>query len=274
MKGTTASGRRCTLAGVAELRGVVGARPTVAGPGIREGVASLPRALGEVLRTPELWFFALVPALVFAALTALFGVLAVTVARPWLVLHLPHPAGPLGRAGVGIAGWGFAALSVVAGFYLALALAPTLSAPALERIVDVVEQRAGAPPRAPLGFFRELGCGFRSLAGAACLALPPSALLWLAGVLVPAATPVTLPLGSLLAALLVAWGLFDYPLTLRGFGFRQRLALVRDHLPCVAGFGAVFALSFWLPCCAVVLLPVGAVAATRLCSAILFGTAP
>jgi hypothetical protein len=49
---------------------------------------------------------------------------------------------------------------------------------------------------------------------------------------------------------------------------------VRDHFACVAGFGAVFALSFWLPCCAVVLLPVGAVAATRLSSAILFGTEP
>jgi CysZ protein len=237
-------------------------------------VASLPRAFGEVLRTPALWFFSLVPTLVFAALTSAFGAFAVKVARPWLLVRLPEATGPLGRAGVGIAGWGFAVLGVVAGFYVALALAPTLSAPALERIVDVVERRVGAPARVRLGFFRELGCGVRSLAGAACSALPLSALLWLTGVLVPAATPVTLPLGSLVGALLVAWGLFDYPLTLRGFGFRQRLLLVRDHFPCVAGFGAVFALSFWLPCCAVALLPVGAVAATRLTSAILFGTAP
>ncbi len=237
-------------------------------------MASLPRAFGEIWRTPELWLLSFVPTLVFAVLTSGFGALAVLVARPWLVVRLPRAAGPLGRAGVGIAGWGFAAVCVVAGFYLALALAPALSAPALERIVDVVERRVGAPARVRLGFWRELGCGFRSLAGAACMALPASALLWLAGVLVPGATPVTLPLGSLVFALFVAWGLFDYPLTLRGVGFRQRLRLVRDHFACVAGFGAVFALSFWLPCCAVVLLPVGVVAATRLGAAVLFGTEP
>jgi len=237
-------------------------------------VASLPRAFGELLRAPELWFFALVPALVFAALSGAFGAVAVLVARPWFTLRLPQATGPLGRAGVDIAGWGFAALCSVAGFYLALALAPTLSAPALERLVDAVERRVGAPARTRLGFWRELGCGIRSLAGAACFSLPLSALLWLAGVLVPAAAPVTLALGSLASALLVAWGLFDYPLTLRGFGFRQRLVLLRDHFACVAGFGGVFALSFWLPCCAVALLPVGAIAATRLSAAILFGTEP
>src|SRR5262249_35724159 len=153
------------------------------------------------------------------------GALAVLVARPWLLVRLPHATGAFGRAGSGIAGWGFALVCSVLGWYLALALAPTLSAPALERIVDVVERRAGAPARARLGFWRELGCGLRSLAGAACLALPASALLWLVGVVVPAATPVTLPLGSFVGALLVAWGLFDYPLTLRGFGFRRRLVL-------------------------------------------------
>jgi hypothetical protein len=174
-------------------------------------VASLPRAFGEVLRTPELWFFSLVPTLVFAALTSAFGALAVLVARPWLLVRLPPATGPLGRAGVGIAGWGFAALCGFAGFYLALALAPTLSAPALERIVDVVERRVEAPARARLGFWRELGCGFHSLTGAACLVLPVSALLWLTGVLVPAATPVTLPLGSLVGALLVAWGSLRLP---------------------------------------------------------------
>ncbi|HSU42347.1 MAG TPA: EI24 domain-containing protein, partial [Polyangiaceae bacterium] len=135
-----------------------------------------------------------------------------------------------------------------------------------------VERSAGAPPRAPLGFWHELGCGVRSVAGALCVAAPLYALLWLVGFVFPPATVVTLPLGAIAYALFVAWSLFDYPLTLRGFGFYARLALLYEHFACVAGFGAVFALAFTLPCCAVALLPIGTVAATRLTCRLLFGT--
>jgi CysZ protein len=248
------------------------ARATLAGPGFSSGVLALPRAFVELLRAPELWPLSLVPTLVFASLTAVFGAGAVFVGRPWVTARLPHAHGELARVGVGVAGWGFAVVVALVGWYVALALAPTLSASALERIVDVVERRVGAPARVPLGFWRELACGVRSLGGAICMTLPLSGLLWLVGVLVPAATPVTLPLSSLLGALLVAWGLFDYPLTLRGFGFRRRLALMQNHLPCVTGFGLACALLFWLPCCGVVLLPAGTVAATRLVCAILYST--
>lgn len=248
---------------------------TAPGPlGFFSGVAALPRACAEILRTPELRVLSVVPTLVFLTLTAAFGALSVSVARAWLLVRLPRATDAFGRAGVGVAAWAFAALCALAGFYLALALAPALSAPALERIVARVERSAGAPPRTRLGFWRELACGLRSLAGAALFALAASSLLWLVGVLVPAATPVTVPLGSLLGAWLVAWGLLDYPLTLRGLGFRERLRLMRANLRVVTGFGAAFALCFWLPCCSVVLLPVGAVAAARLAAAILHRTAP
>jgi CysZ protein len=242
--------------------------------GFASGVATLPRAFAEISRTPELWAFSLVPSLIFFLLMAVFGAAAVLGARPWLGRHLPAASSAFGRIGEDALGWTFVALLVWAGWYVALALAPVLSAPALERIVHVVERRAGAPARAPLGFWRELGCGLRSLAGAACVAVPLSSVLSLVGFVFPAVTPVTLPLALVLGALLVAWSLFDYPLTLRGFGFRDRLRFVREHFVCIAGFGAAFALAFWLPCCAVVLLPAGTVAATRLSARILFATPP
>ena len=197
------------------------------------------------------------------------GAFAVVTARPWLAERLPDATSGFGRFGVDVASWAFALFVALLGFYLALALTPVLSAPALERIVELVERRVGAPPRAPLGFVRELFCGLRSLAGEACLLLPISLLLWLAGLLIPGAVVVTLPLGVLVSSLGVAWGLFDYPLTLRGIGFRERLRLLGRHLGCVLGFGAAFALVFWFPCFAVVLLPVGAIAATRLTCSIL-----
>jgi CysZ protein len=240
--------------------------------GFMTGVASLPRAFAEVSRTPELRALAVVPSLLLVILTGVTAAASVFEARPWFVRHLPEATSSLGRAGESVAGWFLAALLAWLGWYVALTLAPVLSAPALERIVQVVERAAGAPPRAPLGFWRELGCGLRSLTGALCVALPLYALLWLVGFVFPPATVVTLPLGAFVGTLLVAWSLFDYPLTLRGFGFRARLALMRENFACVAGFGAAFALAFTLPCCAVVLLPVGAVAATRLTSRLVFQT--
>lgn len=232
----------------------------------------MPRAFAEIARTPALWPFSLVPSVVLLVLTGGFAALAVLGARPWFARHLPEVTSSFGRLGEDVAGWLFAVALAWAGWYVALALAPVLSAPALERIVHVVERRAGAPERQPLGFLGELACGLRSLAGGTCLTFPLSALLGLIGFVFPVATPVTLPLAFLLGALLVAWSLFDYPLTLRGYGFRARLRFMREHFACVAGFGVAFALAFWLPCCAVMLLPVGTVAATRLTSRVLFGT--
>ena len=237
--------------------------------GFFDGVASLPRAFAELSSSPSLWPRALVPTLVFVLLLGGGAGLAWFVARPWFVEHLPEASSSLGRLGVGVAGYGFALLLSVAGWFVALALAPPLSAPALEGLVTEIERRMGAPTRAPLGFFAELGCGFRALCGGALVALPAVCVLWLVQLVVPPLAAVTVPLAALVSALFVAWGLFDYPLTLRGVGFRERLRLMQRHFACVVGFGAAFALAFWLPCCGVVLLPVGAIAATRLVGRIL-----
>jgi uncharacterized protein involved in cysteine biosynthesis len=160
--------------------------------------------------------------------------------------------------------YGSSLLVAVIGWLAAVALAAPLSAPALERIVEGVERKLGAPPRAPIGWFRELACGFRALLGGLLLAGPLLVVIWVLEAFVPVLAPVTIPAHVSVTSLLIAWGLFDYPLTLRGIGFRERLALVRGHFTCVLGFGLAFTLLFWLPCCGVVLLPVGAAAATRL----------
>lgn len=232
------------------------------------GVLSLPLALGELWRSPSLWGLALVPVLVFVVLFAAFVAFGLVVARPWLEARLPDPTTTLGRIGIEAAGYGIAFVVVLAGWFASLALAPPLSAPALERIVGQIEERAGAPYRAPLGFVAEVLCGFRALCGALLVALPAFFVLWLLDVLLPVLAPLTFTLGSMLSALLVAWGLFDYPLTLRGVGFRARVTLVRENFACVLGFGLAFAFAFWL-CCGLALLPVGTIAATRLVAGIL-----
>jgi uncharacterized protein involved in cysteine biosynthesis len=254
---------------VAELPALAARSSPGKRPDFASGVASLPRALIELLKSPDLWPAAVVPTLVYLALASGFGSLALFVARPWLIARMSEGSSNTGAlAWIGIA-WVVALLLVVVGFYAALALSPVLSAPALERIVERIERRLGVPPRTPLGFFRELACGLRAMAGALAVALPISVCLWVGGMFVPGAVVVTVPAGMLLNSLLVAWGLFDYPLTLRGIGFRARLDLLVRNFGAVLGFGAAFAVFFWLPCVGVTLLPVGAIAATRLVCGIL-----
>ena len=130
--------------------------------------------------------------------------------------------------------------------------------------MGLVELELRAPPRAALGFWAELGCGLRSLLLSSVITVPIVLGLTLLELLLPPAAVVATPLKLMIAALGVAWGLFDYPLTLRGIGARQRLAFVNHNAGAVLGFGAAFALLFWLPCCGILMLPVGVIAATRL----------
>jgi uncharacterized protein involved in cysteine biosynthesis len=233
-------------------------------PGFAQGFASLFEAIGLLLRTRELWPWAIIPSLVLLVLEGIFVWLGLFVVRPWLMQVLPEATNSYGRIGSDVAGFGVAAVIAVIGWFVALILAGPLSAPALERIVDVVERQLGAPPRAPIGFLREMFCGFRALLGALAIGLPLLVLFWLAELVFPPLVVLTLPLHGALSALLVAWGLFDYPLTLRGVGFRERLRLMRLNFSAALGFGIAFSLVFWLPCCGVALLPLGAAGATRL----------
>jgi hypothetical protein len=47
-------------------------------------------------------------------------------------------------------------------------------------------------------------------------------------------------------------------------GARARVRVMRANAASILGFGSAFALSFWLACCGILLLPVGVAAATEL----------
>ncbi len=219
--------------------------------------------LGFLLKTPAAWPAAAVPALILLTLSALFIALAVAVLRPAIEGWL-SPTGTWSEIGSSIVSWLGALLAGALGVIVAIAATPPLSGPALEAIVARQEKALGIAERAPLGFFAEMWFGLKAQALAALFGGPLLLLLWLLELLVPPAAVVTVPAKLLVIALGLAWNLFDYPLTLRGVRMRHRLALVRAHKRAVLGFGAAFALLFWLPCFSVLMLPVAVAAATRL----------
>lgn len=240
-----------------------GARAALSGLGFWRGFSTMFAALRGLTRLPAAWPYALVPTFVFALLEA--GAIAVSVRylQPWVEAWLGG-GGALQTFGAQALSWISVLLCAVLGWIVAAFLTPPLSAPALERIVTLVERQLGLPERKSLGFIAEFWCGARSLLLGGVVTLPIVLVLTLLELFVPALSVVTTPLKLTIGALGLAWGLFDYPLTLRGIGARSRLALMRRNITTVFGFGVAFALLFWAPCCGVVMLPVGVAAATSL----------
>jgi CysZ protein len=200
---------------------------------------------------------------VLCGLVALSAWLAFDWIAPALVARLPEQSTWYASLGAQIVRYLSATLATVLGVIVALAVTPPLCGPALERIVVAEERELGVPERAPLGFFAELVCGVRAQLFAALFAVPLLCVLWMVDLFIPAAALVTVPAKFAVTSLALAWNLFDYPLTLRGVRMRERFALVVRYKAATLGFGIAFAILFFVPCCAVILLPVGVAGATR-----------
>lgn len=231
--------------------------------GFWRGFSVLFGAAGRLLGLPRAWPFMITPALVFLVLEAAFIWLSWSYLKPWASEYLATVSWLPNALAIG-ASWVVTALAVVLGWLLAVFFAPVLSAPALERIVGITEVELKAPSREPMSFVAEFWCGARALLSSLALTLPVVLALSLLELLFPPLAIVVTPLKLLLGALGVAWGLFDYPLTLRGIGSRQRVQFMRRHFTVVLGFGTAFSLVFWLPCLGILMLPVGVAAATQL----------
>lgn len=233
-------------------------------PGFGSGLLAVPRGAGFLVRSPRAWPFAAVPTLILVGLGTLLVALSVHFVQPAIAGLLPASSHWYWQMGRGFVSWLVTILAGVLGLLVAVAVTPPLSGPALERLVELEERALGVSRRQRIGFMAEIWCGLRAQAAAAMFCGPILVLLWLVELLFPPASVVTVPLKMLVAALALAWNLFDYPLTLRGVRLSHRLALVVRHPGATLGFGAGCTLLFLAPCFGVLLLPVGVVAATNL----------
>lgn len=219
---------------------------------------------GYILVRPGTWIWAFIPTLILFALFGLFGWVAFGWLKPALEGWIGASDTWYGKAGTEALGWVAALLAMVLGVLLSLAIAPPLSAPALEKLVEKKEDELGIPRREPISLLSEIWCGVRAQLLAAMFLLPLLLVLWIIDLIFPPASVVTTPLKFLLTSLGLAWNLYDYPLTLRGVRIRERLGLLLSAKRMTLGFGLAFALLFWIPCFNVLMLPVGVIAATEL----------
>lgn len=229
---------------------------------VTDGLAAPWQGLAFVISTPGAWLPALVPMIVFVLLFAGCSALGVHFVErgvePWLTSA--H------------AGWTVVVVwlvrvllwigALIVGLLVALALAQPVSGPALEAIAKRQGRALGMapPPDAPGGFFRSLRVTMFGL----LITLPIVLALTLVGVLVPPLAVVTVPLKFVVSALMLAWDLLDYPLSLRAAGVRARLAWFAANFGAALGFGVSIAIIFLIPGAGLLFLPAGVAGATRL----------
>lgn len=233
--------------------------------GFWDGVSAVGRAFAWLIATPRVWIYALWPVLTWL----LFSTLAVYSAFNWVLSWVRGWFSVATSGAEQVFGntipWLFTLLATIIGLFLAWLLTPLFSGPALEKIVRERERAMGLQPRDDVGFLAGLWLGIRAQLTLALVVLPLLFVLWFFGWLLPPLMFATYPMKLLITVLAVAFVLFDYPLTLRGMSVRDRWHLIRDNPAPVLGFGAVFAVLFWVPFASILLLPAGAAAAAELC---------
>ncbi len=242
--------------------------------GVLRGVGAFFEGVRFVLQTRAVWWRAAVPALMALLLTVGLAVAGIHFALPWA-----HRLFGDGLAEELFAA-GLVALVIVVAFMLALALARPLSGWALDGIVRE-QMRALAEPGAPPNPVRAGASGHFSTGqsvAASLLALaagvPPLVGLTAIGWLFPPAAIVTVPLGGAIAALLLAWDLLEYPLSIEGMPPAERARWCLRNVGSVLGFGLAAAAFFAIPVIGWLAFPFGVAGATRLAMLERRGTSP
>ncbi|MGZ3422523.1 MAG: EI24 domain-containing protein [Polyangiales bacterium] len=225
-----------------------------------EGLAAPWQGLGFVIGTPSVWGLSLVPIVVFLAILGLASTLG--------IMGVEHFVAP-SLAGGGA--WQWAALllrvllwavAVLVGLLVAIALAQPISGFALEALARRQGRALGAPdlPELSGSFFRSLRVNLFGL----MVTLPIVLALTVLAIFVPPLAVVTVPLKFLVSALMLAWDLFDYPLSVRGAGVRARMQWFSENFGAALGFGVSIAVIFLVPGAGLLFLPAGVAGATRL----------
>lgn len=229
-------------------------------PGFFDGTRALFGGFAFLVRTPATWPLALVPVMVAGVVGTLVFALGAALVFPYVAAHL-GPRSHLLAALVNILA---GVLMAVIAALLGLGLAQPLSGPALNRIVRRVEASLGAPAWPDTSALTDVGRAFASIAVGYSFGLPLLALLALVSLFFPPATVVTFPLKLVVLALLIAWDLLDYPLSIHGLPVARRVAFVVRNARALLGFGFGLALLSLIPFVGLLALPAGVAGAARL----------
>jgi CysZ protein len=239
------------------------ARRDGARPGFLSGVGAMFGGFWFVARSPGVWAYAAAPLAIVLVVGGGLGALSVAL-LPAKIAAWFAATSALGHAGAWVTTVAAVTAALAASALVGVAVAQPLAGPALNAIARRAGAELGAPPAPPTTFTDDVLRGAASIALSAAVGLPIFALLFAVNVAFPPASVVTFPLKLLVVAVLVAWDLCDYPLSLRGLTIAERLRFMRENFAAVVGFGLGLAAISLVPLALLVVLPCGVAGAARL----------
>jgi CysZ protein len=233
-------------------------------PGFGAGLRAFFGGIGFVVGNPSVWPLAMVPVVIATALTALLAWAGASVVPPFIASLIGPTTGTLGAVLTTIAQVAATLLALVLALLLGFGLAQPLSGPALERLVRRVEASVGAPTWPPTSVLSDMGRSLQSVIVGYAFGLPLLAILFVVDLVFAPAVVVTVPLKLLVTAMLLAWDVCDYPLSIRGVSIGTRVAFMKRNASAMIGFGIGLAIAAVVPCLLVFVLPFGVAGAARL----------
>lgn len=234
-------------------------------PRVIDGLTSFAAGARFVVLRPRSWRLAIVPVLVAMVTTGLLATLTV-----WGALRAADAiAASLGSSWAGEAASVLlkiilGVIAVVLSAFAGLSLAQPLSGPALDDLCREHEEALGGLVRPDAPWIDSALRGLRVSLTSLAVGVPVLGALAILDLVVPIAMIVTVPMKVVVAAMLVAWDLFDYPLSQRHMGVRARVSWFRANLGATFAFGCVGAAALFVPVVGLLLLPIGVAGATHL----------
>jgi CysZ protein len=213
------------------------------------------------MANPGVWPLALVPVAVALILTGLLGWGAVAVIPAQIHALLGARVGGIVATILGVIA---TALALLLAALIGFALAQPLSGPALERIVRQAEAKIGVAPWPATSIASDILRSLQSVVVSYAFGLPILTVLFLVSLIFPLAALVTTPLKIVVVAVLLAWDLCDYPLSIRGIPVGARVLFMKRNVSAMLGFGFGLALLGLVPCLLLFVLPAGVAGGARL----------
>jgi CysZ protein len=233
-------------------------------PGFLTGVIAPFQGFHFVLTHSRTWSRALIPAILFTII-----LFALTIPGVWGMHILTNRliqkyTSRWATIGIWLLRIVLYIVAICLSLIIAMITAQPLSAPALESLVRAQERALKYPNRPEESVWSSV---WRSLR-VAIISILTSIVIFITltsiELFLPPAIILTTPLKFLATALILAYDIIDYPLSLHLLGVKERVPWFRHYLWATLGFGLAMEVIFLIPGAFLLLLPAGVCGATRL----------
>ena len=233
-------------------------------PGFFTGLFAPFQGLYFILRHSSTWLRALVPAIIFTVLLVACAIPAGWGMHAATDRMIQKNVSRWAHLGIWLLRLVLYIVALCFSVIVALVVAQPLSGPALESLVRAQERALKYPNRSEESFCSSVWRSVR--VSVISLLISFSIFITLTSIefFLPPAVFVLTPLKVLTTALILAYDIIDYPLSLHMLGVRERSPWFRHYLWATLGFGLAMEGLFLIPGAFLLLLPAGVCGATRL----------